>query len=39
MNIATVPFKTIGRGGRPDGEGSVQVHQDPGVKIGTPQPA
>jgi nitrogenase subunit NifH len=34
MNIA-VPIQNIGRGGRPDGEGSVQVQQDPGIKIGT----
>jgi light-independent protochlorophyllide reductase subunit L len=36
MNVATVPIDQIKRGGRPpDGEGSVQVHQDPSVKIGT----
>jgi light-independent protochlorophyllide reductase subunit L len=35
MNIATVPVSEIKRGGRPDGEGSVQVHMDPNVKIGT----
>ncbi len=35
MNIATVPFSEIKRtGGRPDGEGSVQVQLDPGMKIG-----
>ena len=35
MNVATVPFSEIKRsGGRPDGEGSVQVQLDPNVKIG-----
>ncbi len=35
MNVATVPFSEIKRtGGRPDGEGSVQVQLDPGMKIG-----
>jgi len=34
MSIATVPVSNIGRGGRPDGEGSVQVQLDPNVKIG-----
>ena len=35
MNVATVPFSEIKRsGGRPDGEGSVQVQLDPSVKIG-----
>ena len=41
MNVTEVPVTSIGRGARPapdpslDGEGSVQVHQDAGVKIGT----
>jgi light-independent protochlorophyllide reductase subunit L len=38
-SFAEIPVSKIGRGGRPDphldGEGSVQVQQDPGVKIGT----
>lgn len=35
MNVATVPFSEIKRtGGRPDGEGSVQVEMDPNLKIG-----
>jgi light-independent protochlorophyllide reductase subunit L len=35
MNVATVPFSEIKRGGnRPDGEGSVQVQLDPAMKIG-----
>lgn len=34
MNIATVPVSEIKRGGRPDGEGSVQVQLDPNIKIG-----
>ena len=35
MNVATVPFSEIKRtGGRPDGEGSVQVQLDPSLKIG-----
>jgi light-independent protochlorophyllide reductase subunit L len=35
MNVATVPFSEIKRsGGRPDGEGSVQVQLDPTLKIG-----
>ncbi len=35
MNVATVPFSEIKRtGGRPDGEGSVQVQLDPNMKIG-----
>jgi light-independent protochlorophyllide reductase subunit L len=34
MNIATVPVSEIKRGGRPDGEGSVQVQLDPNLKIG-----
>jgi light-independent protochlorophyllide reductase subunit L len=33
--IATVPVTSIGRGKRPDGEGSLQVLLDPTVKIGT----
>jgi light-independent protochlorophyllide reductase subunit L len=34
--IATFPISAIKQArGRPDGEGSVQVHQDPGMKIGT----
>ena len=35
MNVTTVPVGHIGRGGRPDGEGSVQVQLDPALKIGT----
>jgi hypothetical protein len=35
METATVPVSTIKRGGRPDGEGSVQVQMDPSLKIGT----
>jgi light-independent protochlorophyllide reductase subunit L len=35
MTTATVPVSAIGRGPRPDGEGSVQVQMDPNVKIGT----
>ena len=31
---ATIPVSQIKRGGRPDGEGSVQVQLDPSVKIG-----
>ncbi len=35
MNVATVPFSEIKRtGGRPDGDGSVQVQLDPNMKIG-----
>ena len=35
MNVATVPFSEIKRtGGRPDGDGSVQVQMDPNLKIG-----
>jgi light-independent protochlorophyllide reductase subunit L len=35
MNVATVPFSEIKRsGGRPDGEGSVQVQLDPNLKSG-----
>jgi light-independent protochlorophyllide reductase subunit L len=34
MSVATVPMSQIKRGGRPDGEGSVQVQLDPNVKIG-----
>ena len=37
--VAEINVKDIRRGpapkGRPDGEGSVQVQMDPGVKIGT----
>jgi len=35
METATVPVSHIKRGGRPDGEGSVQVQMDPSLKIGT----
>ena len=35
METATVPVSSIKRGGRPDGEGSVQVQMDPNLKIGT----
>jgi light-independent protochlorophyllide reductase subunit L len=36
MNTATIPVADIRRGPRPpDGEGSVQVHMDPRVRIGT----
>ena len=35
MNITAVPVSEIRKGGRPDGEGSVQVEMDPNVKIGT----
>ena len=39
MTVTEIPVGRIGRGGRtasqPDGEGSVQVQLDPGVKIGT----
>jgi light-independent protochlorophyllide reductase subunit L len=31
----SIPVSAIKRGGRPDGEGSVQVQMDPDVKIGT----
>ena len=35
MNETPLPFPTLKRNAhRADGEGSVQVHQDPGVKIG-----
>ncbi len=34
MNIAEVPIRQIGRGPRPDGEGSVQVEMDTGAKVG-----
>jgi light-independent protochlorophyllide reductase subunit L len=35
MNVATVPFSEIKRtGGKPDGDGSVQVQMDPNLKIG-----
>jgi light-independent protochlorophyllide reductase subunit L len=33
MNTTTVPVSAIGR--RPDGDGSVQVHLDPNLRIGT----
>jgi light-independent protochlorophyllide reductase subunit L len=33
--MAEIPVGAIGRGSRPDGEGSVQVQLDPDVKIGT----
>jgi len=32
--VTSVPVSNIGRGGRPDGEGSVQVQLDPNLKIG-----
>jgi light-independent protochlorophyllide reductase subunit L len=35
METTTVPLSTLKRGTRDDGEGSVQVHLDPKVKIGT----
>ena len=36
MNTATISPSEIRRGPKPpDGEGSVQVHLDPAVKIGT----
>ena len=35
MNITAVPVSDIRKGGRPDGEGSVQVEMDPNLKIGT----
>lgn len=35
MTIATISPNQIGRGGRPDGAGSVQVQMDPDVQIGT----
>jgi light-independent protochlorophyllide reductase subunit L len=36
MNVASVPFSEIKRGGRrADGEGSLQVQLDPNLKIGT----
>jgi len=35
MSVTSVPVDQIRRpGGRPDGDGSVQVHLDPRVKIG-----
>ena len=34
IETATIPVNQIKRGGRPDGEGSVQVQLDPSVKIG-----
>jgi light-independent protochlorophyllide reductase subunit L len=34
METTTLPFPTVARRSRPDGEGSVQVQQDPGVRIG-----
>ena len=34
MTVTSVPVSNIGRGGRPDGEGSVQVQLDPNLKIG-----
>ncbi|MFM7341863.1 MAG: AAA family ATPase, partial [Betaproteobacteria bacterium] len=36
MSLATVPISNIRKSSRgEDGEGSVQVHMDPSVKIGT----
>ena len=36
MNTTTIPLSALGRGPRaPDGEGSVQVHLDPALRIGT----
>jgi light-independent protochlorophyllide reductase subunit L len=35
MTTATISPSQIGRGGRPDGAGSVQVQMDPDVQIGT----
>jgi light-independent protochlorophyllide reductase subunit L len=34
IETANIPVSQIKRGGRPDGEGSVQVQLDPSVKIG-----
>jgi light-independent protochlorophyllide reductase subunit L len=34
MNVTAVPVASIGARRRPDGEGSLQVHLDPEVKIG-----
>ncbi len=34
MNVTSVPVSAIGARRRPDGEGSLQVHLDPEVKIG-----
>ncbi|NDF05725.1 MAG: ferredoxin:protochlorophyllide reductase (ATP-dependent) iron-sulfur ATP-binding protein, partial [Betaproteobacteria bacterium] len=34
IETASIPVSQIKRGGRPDGEGSVQVQLDPSVKIG-----
>jgi light-independent protochlorophyllide reductase subunit L len=34
MNVETLPFPTVKRSTRPDGEGSLQVQLDPNVKIG-----
>ena len=34
MTIETLPFPTVKRNKRLDGEGSVQVELDPQVKIG-----
>jgi light-independent protochlorophyllide reductase subunit L len=35
METTTVPFTALKRPGRSDGEGSVQVHLDPKMRIGT----
>jgi light-independent protochlorophyllide reductase subunit L len=35
METTTVPVSAIGRAPRPDGEGSVQVPLDPGVRLGS----
>ena len=34
IETASIPVSQIKRGGRPDGEGSLQVQLDPSVKIG-----
>ena len=35
IDIASIPVSEIRKGGRPDGEGSLQVQLDPDLKIGT----
>ena len=34
MNVETLPFPTVKRNSKLDGEGSLQVQLDPNVKIG-----
>ncbi|MFN4995339.1 MAG: ferredoxin:protochlorophyllide reductase (ATP-dependent) iron-sulfur ATP-binding protein, partial [Burkholderiales bacterium] len=34
MNVETLPFPTVKRNPKLDGEGSLQVQLDPNVKIG-----